>query len=145
MEFRTHGVWMVALLMLTGCKQADGESCQVNGDCESGLICCKDSPVATPVDWGVCLSQPDCDAVPEDTSTDNDTISPDTEEDSTVSDPADDTLAPDTTEDTLVGDTLVEDTLVEDTLVEDTLVEDTTPDTPADTSADIAGDDAVAD
>ena len=103
---------MVALLLLTGCQQGEGESCQVNGDCESGLICCKDSPVATPVDWGVCMTQEDCDAVPD--------VTTDGEEDTTVADTPEDTAVADTPEDT-----------GEDTFVEDTVVEDTAPD-PAD-------------
>jgi len=32
-------VALVAALAATGCKQGKGERCQVNADCQSGLVC----------------------------------------------------------------------------------------------------------
>ena len=31
------------LTSLTGCAQGVGDACQLNSDCETGLLCCKDS------------------------------------------------------------------------------------------------------
>jgi hypothetical protein len=35
--------WVVCAWLgaLAGCSQGKGETCQVDGDCESGLICCR--------------------------------------------------------------------------------------------------------
>lgn len=34
-------------LAVAGCAQAEGEVCQLDSDCESGLVCCKPSPSVT--------------------------------------------------------------------------------------------------
>jgi hypothetical protein len=49
---------LLAALSLAACKQGEGERCQVNDDCESGLVCvertgtCGTSNIAPEVDAG---------------------------------------------------------------------------------------------
>ena len=50
----------LAFLALTGCKQGEGEICQVNNDCQAGLtcnsitgLCQSDNPVTPDPDAGV--------------------------------------------------------------------------------------------
>ena len=31
---------LLAVALMAGCKQEDGERCQIDSDCEEGLICC---------------------------------------------------------------------------------------------------------
>lgn len=52
---------------LFSCEQQEGERCQRNSDCASGLICCKASG-STPTASGVCKAASDC--IEADTSTD---------------------------------------------------------------------------
>jgi hypothetical protein len=33
------GVWLAVVSSLVACMQGDGQTCQVNADCESGLVC----------------------------------------------------------------------------------------------------------
>jgi hypothetical protein len=48
-----------SLVFLLSCEQQEGERCQVDGDCASGMICCK--PVAaTPTSSGVCKPATEC-------------------------------------------------------------------------------------
>lgn len=54
--------------LFCGCKQEEGESCQIDDDCDEGLICCKDNPFATETDRGICMTQEECDT--RDVSTD---------------------------------------------------------------------------
>jgi hypothetical protein len=56
------------ILVLSGCKQEEGESCQIDDDCEGSLICCKSNPYAIETDRGVCMTREECDT--RDTSTD---------------------------------------------------------------------------
>ena len=34
------GMFVLALFFMSGCKQLEGERCQMDSDCEEGLICC---------------------------------------------------------------------------------------------------------
>ncbi len=51
---------VVALGLLAGCKQAQGEVCELTSDCASGLECCGRVP---PAQRGLCLPAP-CAAPP---------------------------------------------------------------------------------
>lgn len=67
------------LLVLGGCSQGRGGSCQLPADCEKPLICCKpEGPLAVPSDRGVCLPDDECDTYWSDTSTDTVTDGEDT-------------------------------------------------------------------
>jgi hypothetical protein len=35
------GVWLASFGVLAACRQGDNETCQVNSDCEDGLVCCR--------------------------------------------------------------------------------------------------------
>jgi hypothetical protein len=35
------GAWLASFGMLAACKQSDNETCQVNTDCDDGLVCCR--------------------------------------------------------------------------------------------------------
>ena len=42
MSFRWIGLSVLAplaLMLVVGCQQAEGERCQINADCEDGLVC----------------------------------------------------------------------------------------------------------
>jgi hypothetical protein len=53
-------VWITAsLVFLLSCEQQEGERCQVDGDCASGMICCKAVGV-TPTSSGVCKPPTEC-------------------------------------------------------------------------------------
>ena len=41
-------------LSLMGCKQGDGEVCDVVGDCETGLVCCGGGTSGLPLRRGIC-------------------------------------------------------------------------------------------
>ncbi len=47
------GVLLLMAFGPTGCKQTEGEACQVNSDCKSGLVCCFDSQTGK----GTCQDQ----------------------------------------------------------------------------------------
>ncbi|WP_236519448.1 hypothetical protein [Sandaracinus amylolyticus] len=50
---------MLALaLTASGCGQTQGETCQLDGDCESGLICCKTTSAESV--RGTCQTDPEC-------------------------------------------------------------------------------------
>lgn len=51
----------LALWTAAACKQSEGDPCQVDSDCDDGLICCP--ALQTP--RGQCLSDPRCPAVEE--------------------------------------------------------------------------------
>ncbi len=54
---RRLSVWLLsatALLGLASCEGASGDVCQLDGDCETGLVCCKGSASLT--DRGVCAA-----------------------------------------------------------------------------------------
>jgi hypothetical protein len=71
-------VVLVSLLALVGCKQGQGERCQVDSDCETGLLCapatktCEQtasggfdaSPDAIPIDAGI-DGMPDAEPMPD--------------------------------------------------------------------------------
>jgi hypothetical protein len=122
------------LVSIAGCKQTEGESCQLDKDCDSGLICCKRDPLAIESSWGVCMTPADCDTAWQDTSTDPEVDG----EDDTRLDVADDEEPLEEVTDPVGDDPAIDP--VEDTAVEDT----STGDVPEeDTSAgDAAGDDA---
>ena len=44
---------------LAACSQDEGESCQLEGDCSSGLICCKGA-----ADRGYCSTKDECENAP---------------------------------------------------------------------------------
>ncbi|MBW2261245.1 MAG: hypothetical protein JRG91_04660 [Deltaproteobacteria bacterium] len=57
------------IVVLAGCKQEKGESCQSDDDCSGDdLICCKANPYAIETDRGVCMTRDECDT--RDASTD---------------------------------------------------------------------------
>jgi hypothetical protein len=62
------GMCLAASGVIAGCSQSTGETCQVNADCESGLICCRPNPE---VPRGTC--QKTCDIVQTPTDAGSDT------------------------------------------------------------------------
>jgi hypothetical protein len=68
MRLNTILTFACVALLLCGCKQEESESCQIDDDCDEGLICCKDNPFATETDRGICMTQEECDTM--DVSTD---------------------------------------------------------------------------
>ena len=84
------------IVVLAGCKQEEGESCQTDDDCDKGenLICCKANPYAIETDRGVCMTRDECDTI--DASTDPGVDTQDDEsEDPAVDDDALEDDAPD--------------------------------------------------
>lgn len=65
---------LVSLLLLAvggaGCKQAEGERCQIDSDCDDGLICCDESGSG-----GICKPKSKCGQTPTDAGTDG-TVTP---------------------------------------------------------------------
>ncbi len=126
-------ILFLGAIAASGCKQTEGESCQIDNDCEAPLICCKSAGSDTPIDRGICLLESECNLVP-DAVTDT---SPDT-----AGDPGTDTqpdtadvpvdTAPDSPDDTTGDDGATPDTAGDGAA-------DSAPDTPADD-----GDDADA-
>jgi len=51
--------WIVAAVLVAGCKQGLGDRCQINADCQSGLVCnqakntCESTSTAGPIDASV--------------------------------------------------------------------------------------------
>jgi hypothetical protein len=64
--------WLFALLLIasltTGCKQGEGDRCQLDSDCEDGLLCCIDP--ARLNEGGVCRPEGKCDLTRRDGGTD---------------------------------------------------------------------------
>lgn len=66
--------WATALLLAVfvtlapGCKQAEGDRCQLDSDCEDGLVCCIDQQQANL--GGVCQPQGKCGPTPADAGSD---------------------------------------------------------------------------
>jgi hypothetical protein len=47
--------WLTGSGLLLSCKQSEGETCQVDGDCGSDLVCCKTPSAAR----GACYGKAD--------------------------------------------------------------------------------------
>lgn len=66
--------WVTALLLAgiltlsTGCKQGEGDRCQLDSDCGDNLVCCVDP--ANLNEGGICRPQGKCDLNPTDSGTD---------------------------------------------------------------------------
>jgi hypothetical protein len=63
--------WYIALFLvasLAGCKQGEGDRCQLDSDCEDGLRCCYDPARITK--GGVCRAEGQCDLSRQDGGTD---------------------------------------------------------------------------
>jgi hypothetical protein len=130
---------MVAItitLLLVGCKQAEGDRCQLDSDCDDGLICCYFTTKT--VKEGICLPQSKCDLTPESDGGQEDSAVDGPEQDS-ESQP--DTVSPDTVApDTVAPDTVAPDTVSPDTVSPDTVSPDTVaPDTTATADSTSAG------
>jgi hypothetical protein len=105
------------LLLASGCKQGEGDRCQLDSDCEDGLVCCVDAKDPTGRNQGgICKPAGKCEETPADAGLDG-----------TLDGLSDGELPPDgeTLPDTLKSDTVEPDTLKPDTLKPDTLKPDT--------------------
>jgi hypothetical protein len=64
--------WVFSLLLVaslaTGCKQGEGDRCQLDSDCEGDLVCCVDPSQVN--QGGVCRQAGKCDLTPADSGTD---------------------------------------------------------------------------
>lgn len=120
------GILAITILLLVGCKQSEGDRCQLDSDCDDGLICCYFTTKT--VKEGICLPPSKCDLTPE-----PDSGTEDGGEDGAIDGPAQDTVKPDTVKpDTVAPDTVAPDTVAPDTVAPDTVAPDTfAPDTVA--------------
>ncbi len=53
------GILGLGVLALPSCKQGEGEACQVNSDCKSGLVCCFDSETGKGTCHATCVAPVD--------------------------------------------------------------------------------------
>lgn len=59
---------LFSICLGTSCKQGEGDRCQLDSDCDDGLVCCVDS--AKVAQGGVCRPAGKCDLAPTDGGTD---------------------------------------------------------------------------
>ena len=116
---------LIAPVALSGCKQTEGERCQVDADCDDGLRCCygttlnPTSEQRAVGEGAVCVAAANCGGqTTPDASVEEDGATKDSavEEDA----PASDTAKPDSAKpDTLAPDSAKPDTLKPDTIAPD--------------------------
>ena len=115
---------ILALACSSGCKQAQGERCQVESDCQSGLVCCvtEDNRAV----GGQCQPAARCEVTRSDSGTT-------------------DATGGDGTLDAAPADTTVADAAdaAEDQAADQATPVDTTPDTAPDVTADTGGTDSA--
>jgi hypothetical protein len=73
--------------VLTGCKQDEGERCQLDSDCSDGLLCCF-GPGETKLTGGRCLPENRCVARPQDGAVEDGSLEPDIGPDGPLGDTA---------------------------------------------------------
>ena len=59
---------LLVIALIPGCKQGEGDRCQLDSDCEDGLVCCVDPAHIS--EGGVCREKGKCDVPPVDSGSD---------------------------------------------------------------------------